>query len=260
MKGIILATGSGAMLFPSHKALQKQILPVYDKPLIYYALYNLLMANVKEIRIIMTHDDSNMQQQFIELLGDGSSIGVQLTYKIHKPLRGIASIFPMEESFIAGDSVAVVLEDHLVFGEKMEILLNRIEKQVKGAIVFPGIYFYDHSVIEIVNHLSVLLSGKIEIEDINNFYLTRHELKRISIGKENKWFDIDNCTHLLEAANFVCQTQKATGYPIGCIEELAYKKGYISFEQLQSLAKPLLNTEYGLYIESIDQRQWEWES
>lgn len=297
MKGIILTRGSESRLFPLRKAISRQILPVYDKPLIYYALYTLMMSNIKQIQIIITPADKNAYKQLQELLGDGSSIGVQLTYKIQEKLRPIADIFLEEERFIANDSVALILGDNFFYGEKMEIILNSMDDQIQGAVIFgysidsdtptlfdtvelkndsvsiitrpeeintdllvPGIYFYDNSVIEKANNLKLSLTGELKIMDINKAYLKEQQLKVILLGKENKWFHINTCNSLLEVANFVSQTQEITGNYVGCIEEIAYKKGYISYEQLQLLTKSLINTRYGKYIENITKRQWEWES
>ncbi|PKM94204.1 MAG: glucose-1-phosphate thymidylyltransferase [Firmicutes bacterium HGW-Firmicutes-1] len=287
MKGIILVNGSEPLLFPITKALSKHILPIYDKPFIYYELYIMMMSNIKQIQIMLTPTDTVIHQQLLELLGDGSSLGIQLTYKIHEQLKGIAELFLLEKNFIDNESVALLLGNTLLLGEEIEIYLNSMDDYIQGAFIFedgaynlaerialsgkkpkeltpdlaiPGIYFYDNSIVEIVHNLKSSLTSGLEIMDINQVYHAQQKLKVIRLEKGSNWFDTSTCIGLIETANFVSEAQKTNGYYIGCIEEIAYKKGYISYEQLQLLAKPLNHTEYGKYLENIAKRQWEWES
>lgn len=285
MKGIILAGGSGTRLYPLTKAISKQIMPVYDKPMIYYPLSTLMLAGIKEVLIISTPRDI---KTFKELFGDGSFLGMSFEYKVQETPRGLADAFIIGEDFIGKDSVALVLGDNLFYGQSFSNTLmsavNRVETY-GGATIFgkyvsnpkeygvvdfdkngkalsieekpevpksnyavPGLYFYDNNVIEIAKNVIPSKRNEIEITSVNNEYLSRGILSVETLGRGFAWLDTGNPDMLLQAANFVETVQKRQGLYISCIEEIAYKKGYIDQDQLLALGKKLEKTEYGKYL------------
>lgn len=285
MKGIILAGGKGTRLYPSTKAISKQILPVYDKPMIYYPLSVLMLGGIREVLIISTKRDLIF---FKELLGDGSQLGMKFSYKVQEKPAGIAEAFIIGEEFIQNDSVCLILGDNLFYGQGFTPILEEITTLEDGAYIFayyvnnpssygivefdksgkvisleekpkesrshyavPGLYFYDNSVIEIAKSISPSNRGELEITDINKVYLERGKLNVKILGRGFAWLDTGTHDSLLEANNFVQAVQKRQGLYIACIEEIAYRKGFIGKEQLYSLAKPLTTAEYGKYLMTI---------
>lgn len=285
MKGIILAGGAGTRLYPITKSVSKQILPIYDKPMIYYPLSVLLLAGIRDILIISTPRDIVMYE---ELLGDGGNIGVKLTYAIQEHPRGLADAFIVGEKFIGKDKVCLILGDNIFYGQSFSDILRKAAEREKGATIFgyyvknpsdfgvvefnkdgsvigieekplkpksnyavPGLYFYDNSVIEIAKNVKPSARGEIEITSVNNEYLRRGQLKVELFGRGMAWLDTGTHRGLLEASNFVEAVQSRQGLYVACIEEIAYRKGYISQEQLLEIAATLNKTEYGKYLESI---------
>ena len=284
MKGIILAGGSGTRLYPITKSVSKQALPIYDKPMIYYPMSVLMLAGIKDILIISTHRDISM---FKELFGSGSELGLNIQYAIQEHPNGLAEAFIIGEEFIGDDKVALVLGDNIFYGYGFsERLKNAVERdeatifgyhvsdpQAFGVVEFdkdfnvlsieekpkvpksnyavPGLYFYDNDVVEIAKNVKPSERGELEITSVNNEYLRRGKLKVELFGRGMAWLDTGTHRGLLEASNFVEAVQTRQGLYIACLEEIAYRKGYINKEQLLELAKPLMKTEYGQYLVKV---------
>lgn len=285
MKGIILAGGSGTRLYPLTKAISKQIMPVYDKPMIYYPLSTLMLAGIREVLIISTPRDLPV---FKDLLGSGEQLGMSFSYAVQETPRGLADAFIVGADFIGDDSVALVLGDNIFYGQSFSRVLQNAAAREKGATIFgyyvkdpreygvvefdsnnkavsieekpavpksnyavPGLYFYDNDVVEIAKNVKPSARGEIEITSINNEYLRRGDLYVETLGRGFAWLDTGNHDALLDAADFVAAFQKRQGLYISCIEEIAYKRGFITREQLVELAQPLLKTDYGRYLIDI---------
>lgn len=285
MKGIILAGGAGTRLYPLTKAISKQIMPVYDKPMIYYPLSILMLAGIQDILIISTPRDLPV---FEELLGTGEQLGLRMSYAVQEYPRGLADAFIIGADFIGQDNVALILGDNIFYGQSFSRVLREVASREKGATIFgyyvrdpreygvvefdqngmaisieekpqhpksnyavPGLYFYDNDVVEIARNVQPSARGEIEITSINNEYLRRGTLRVETLGRGFAWLDTGNHDSLLDAADFVAAFQKRQGLYISCIEEIAYKRGFITKEQLLKLAEPLMKTAYGQYMVEV---------
>ena len=285
MKGIILAGGSGTRLYPLTKAISKQIMPVYDKPMIYYPLSTLMLAGIREVLIISTPRDLPV---FEDLLGDGSQLGMNFSYAVQEHPNGLAEAFIIGADFIGNDACALVLGDNIFYGQSFSKVLQNAAEREKGATIFgyyvkdptaygvvefdesgkaisieekptqprsnyavPGLYFYDNDVVEIAKNVKPSARGEIEITSINNAYLERGDLYVEKLGRGFAWLDTGSHDSLLDAANFVSTFQKRQGLYVSCIEEIAYKRGFIGKEQLLKLAEPLMKTNYGKYLVEV---------
>lgn len=282
MKGIVLAGGSGTRLYPLTVSVSKQALPIYDKPMIYYPLSTLMLAGIQEILIISTPRDLPV---FEEMLGDGRQLGLRLAYAVQDKPNGLAEAFLIGESFIGNDSVALVLGDNIFYGTSLTAMLLDAARAEEGAVIFgylvnnpssfgvvefdekgsvlsleekpdkpksnyavPGLYFYDNQIVDIAKQITPSAREELEITAVNNAYLERKQLQVKLFPRGMAWLDTGTCDGLLEAARFVSIVQKRQGLYISCIEEIAYRKGYISRTELLRLAEPLLKTEYGQYL------------
>ena len=285
MKGIILAGGLGTRLYPLTRAVSKQILPVYDKPMIYYPMSALMLAGIREILIISTKRDIVI---FEELFADGSQLGMKISYKVQEAPRGLAEAFIIGEDFIGKDRVAMVLGDNIFYGRGFTGVLRNASQREEGATIFayyvkdpssygvvsfdsegmatdieekpdepksnyavPGLYFYDNDVIEIAKNLQASARGELEITDVNNEYLKRGQLNVEILGRGMAWLDTGTHDSLLDASNYVASIQKRQGLYVSCIEEIAYKQGFINKKQLIMLADQLKATDYGRYLYDI---------
>ncbi len=282
MKGIVLAGGSGTRLYPITKAVSKQLLPLYDKPMIYYPISVLMLAGIREILIISTPRDLPMYE---DLLGDGSSFGVEFSYEVQENPNGLAEAFIIGEEFIGDDNVALILGDNIFHGHRFTEILKRATNLKEGAVIFgyytnnpeafgvvefdnewnvlsieekpenpksnyivPGLYFYDNDVIEIAKNVKPSDRGEVEITSVNEEYLKRGKLKVELLGRGMAWLDTGTHAGLLEAANFIETVQKRQGLYIACLEEIAFFNGYLSREQLLKTAEELKKTDYGQYL------------
>lgn len=285
MKGIILAGGKGTRLYPMTKVVSKQLLPIYDKPLIYYPLSTLMLAGIRDILIISTPSDTPMYET---LLGGGEEIGLNISYKVQESPRGLADAFILGEEFIGDDSVCLVLGDNVFYGQDFTRILRGAADTLQGATIFgypvknpkafgvvefdenhkvvsieekpqkpksqyavPGLYFYDNRVIEIAKNVKPSARGEIEITAVNNAYLEMGELKVRLMGRGMAWLDTGTPEGLLKAAEYVEAVQSRQGFYISCIEEIAYRRGFIDKEQLKKLGKGLKSTDYGKYLLSL---------
>lgn len=285
MKGIILAGGSGTRLYPITKAISKQINPIYDKPMIYYPLSILMLAGIREILVISTPRDLTL---FKELLGNGEDFGVKLEYAIQEKPNGLAEAFIIGEKFIGNDSCALVLGDNIFYGHGLTGILKEAEARKEGATIFgyyvpnpkdfgvvefdkdgkvisleekpqnpksnyavPGLYFYDNTVVEKARKVKPSKRGELEITSINEMYLQEEKLHVVNFGRGMAWLDTGTHDALLEAANFVKTIQSRQGVMVACLEEIAYRNGWISKEKVLELAKPLMKSKYGEYLVNL---------
>ncbi len=285
MKGIILAGGKGTRLYPMTKAVSKQLLPIYDKPLIYYPLSILLLAGIREILIISTPDDIPVYER---LLGDGTQIGISLSYKIQDTPRGLADAFILGEDFIGNDSVCLILGDNVFYGKDMTRILQQAMENKMGATIFgypvkdprsfgvvefdacgnvlsleekpqypksnyavPGLYFYDNRVVEIAKNVKPSARGEMEITTVNNTYLALGQLKVQLMGRGMAWLDTGSPEGMLRASQFVETVQSLQGFYVSCIEEIAWRRGFIDTEQMRLLGESMKMTAYGQYLLAI---------
>lgn len=282
MKGIVLAGGSGTRLYPITKGVSKQLLPIYDKPMIYYPLSVLMLAGIKDILIITTADD---QSSFKHLLGDGRDFGIALSYEIQTFPKGIAEAFVIAETFIADDSVCLILGDNFFWGQGFSPMLQRASSKMKGATIFgyqvndperfgivefnkqmkvlsieekpqkaksnvaiTGLYFYDNQVIEFAKKVIPSARGELEITDINQMYLDKCLLSLELLGRGFAWLDTGTHETLLDASVFVETIERRQGYKIACLEEIAFKNGWLSQQEIKEIAEPMLKNSYGRYL------------
>ncbi|MGL5777267.1 glucose-1-phosphate thymidylyltransferase RfbA [Cetobacterium sp.] len=285
MKGIILAGGSGTRLYPVTKAISKQITPIYDKPLIYYPISVLMLAGIKDILVISTPRDIGT---FEELLGNGSDLGLKIEYAIQEHPNGLAEAFIIGENFIGNDACALVLGDNMFYGHGLTGIVREAAKRETGATIFgyyvnnpksfgvvefdesgkaisleekpekpksnfaiPGLYFYDNTVVEKAKAVKPSHRGELEITTLNEMYLNEGTLNVLSLGRGMAWLDTGTHDGLLEASNFVKTIQSRQGVMVACLEEIAYKNGWISKEKVEELAKPLLKSHYGEYLMNL---------
>lgn len=289
MKGIVLAGGKGTRLYPMTKAVSKQLLPIYDKPLIYYPLSILLLAGLQDILIISTPEDTPVYEK---LLGDGSRLGVCLSYQVQQAPRGLAEAFIVGESFIGTDSVCLILGDNMFYGQNMSRILWNARDRKSGATIFgypvkdprtfgvvefdkdrnvlsleekpaipksnyavPGLYFYDNQVVDIAKRIRPSSRGELEITSVNNEYLQMGQLHVELMGRGMAWLDTGTPQGMLKAAEYVEAVQSRQGFYISCLEEIAWRRGFISRAQLQTLGEELKMTEYGQYLLSISREE-----
>ena len=291
MKGIILAGGSGTRLYPITRVVSKQLLPVYDKPMIYYPLSVLMLAGIREILIISTPEDL---PRFEQLLGDGTQFGLKLSYAVQPKPEGLAQAFIIGAPFIGNDTAALILGDNIFFGHNLSGILKEAGQLKKGGLIFgylvkdperygvvsfdatgkvldieekpakpksryavPGLYFYDNEVVNIAANLKPSARGELEITDLNRVYLQRGDLQVQLLGRGFAWLDTGTHESLLQASNYVQTMEERQGLKISCIEEIAFRKGWISADQLRTLAAPLAKNEYGKYLLQIaDHPEW----
>lgn len=285
MKGIVLAGGSGTRLYPITKGVSKQLLPVYDKPMIYYPLSVLMLAGIQDILIITTPDD---QASFIRLLGDGSDFGINLSYEVQSSPDGLAQAFIIGEEFIGDDSVCLVLGDNLFWGQGFSPMLKSAAEKITGATVFgyqvqdperfgvvefdknmkvlsleekpkqpksnfavTGLYFYDNAVIDIAKNVTPSERGELEITSINQAYLEKESLSVELLGRGFAWLDTGTHETLLDSAMFVETIERRQGYKIACLEEIAFNNGWLNLAQIKELAKPMMKNSYGKYLQNL---------
>lgn len=289
MKGIVLAGGKGTRLYPMTHAVSKQLLPIYDKPLIYYSLSVLLLAGIKEILIISTPEDRPVYER---LLGDGSRLGLEFSYQVQETPRGLADAFILGEDFIGDDSVCLILGDNVFYGQDLTKVLRKARELEEGAVIFgypvkdarsfgvvefdnnnkvisieekpvkpksnyaiPGLYFYDNKVVEIARQVKPSARGEIEITAVNNAYLEKGKLNVILLGRGMAWLDTGTPDGMLKAAEYVKAVQSTQGFYISCLEEIAWRRGFINTEQLRDIGENLKMTDYGQYILSLAEDQ-----
>ncbi len=289
MKGIILAGGKGTRLYPMTKAVSKQLLPIYDKPLIYYPLSILMLAGIREVLIISTPEDTPLYER---LLGSGKKLGMKFSYKVQETPRGLADAFILGEEFIGDDSVCLILGDNVFFGQDMTKTLQKAMENKVGATIFgypvkdarsfgvvefdknykvvsieekpehpksnyavPGLYFYDNRVVNIAKNVKPSARGEIEITAVNNAYLEMGELNVTLLGRGMAWLDTGTPANMLKAAEFVEAVQDRQGFYVSCIEEIAWRRGFITREELRKIGEELKMTDYGQYLLSITEEK-----